>query len=491
MNKLGNSVFLIDLTNCELHSSQDKFGKFRKSLLDDFYKYLFERNLNVITLGPNLKKSVKQLGLSFAINNRGLTVDRLIDTMHISKAERISIKSFLATHTLRSLIGDKPIGSYLQNVVKELFDEMTYVKSSFRTIANQIGVDTLVIQNGRWRSQICLTELCKEFDISTLYVNTGRIIGESYLLNDFFVQDVLKFQQWGESNYQPPQSTNLEQEIYIKSWLDSQKKNEGGFNSTTKPSTVQSNSLIFNSQKVALVASSSSSEFDFFRKVDHEWSSQFDALETACRVLKQNKYYVVLRLHPNTYNYNWSDFHSVFRACKKFADEIYFPWDTESTSQLIDMSSLVVVWDSTVGLEASALGKTVIALSETYYSKLINLAMANSPSALESLIVFGTPSIDRKALFKALYFLNNFGQPFPIESQNEIKQLMNIIKPYDELRRRKVRRRLFVYSEILYKSSFFTKYYLLTPREIFSILEKLFGKRRAKKILLRLANWDG
>jgi len=174
---LGNSVFLIDLTNCELHSSQDKFGKFRKSLLDDFYKYLFERNLNVITLGPNLKKSVKNLGLSFSINNRGLTVDKLIDTMHISKAERISIKSFLATHTLRSLIGDKPIGSYLQNVVKELFDEMTYVKSSFRTIANQIGVDTLVIQNGRWRSQICLTELCKEFDISTLYVNTGRIIG--------------------------------------------------------------------------------------------------------------------------------------------------------------------------------------------------------------------------------------------------------------------------------------------------------------------------
>ena len=104
----------------------------------------------------------------------------------------------------------------------------------------------------------------------------------------------------------------------------------------------------------------------------HEWSSQFEGIEAMIQIAYNLQMSVMIRVHPNltskAHAYFQSEMDALSRLQVQFPElKIYWPDDLVNSYEILKNSDVCVVWDSTIGLEASAIGIPTYCLATSRY----------------------------------------------------------------------------------------------------------------------------
>lgn len=104
----------------------------------------------------------------------------------------------------------------------------------------------------------------------------------------------------------------------------------------------------------------------------HSWSSQFEAFDKLMTYFENQGFHCFMRVHPNLSTKDHACFKRELAGLKKLAVkhpnlEIYWHDNATSSYTLLEECSGIVVWDSTIGLEASARGIPVWNCAASYY----------------------------------------------------------------------------------------------------------------------------
>ena len=148
---------------------------------------------------------------------------------------------------------------------------------------------------------------------------------------------------------------------------------------------------IENASKVVGFFTSSQDEFVFLGPEWqlHEWADQFDAFDQLLTEFERDGYFMYLRVHPNLATKAQDCFareREGIRTLQRKHPSLVVLWhdDSANTYGLLDHTDVVVVWDSTVGLEASARGIPVITAATSRYGLVADVREILSKEDLQA-----------------------------------------------------------------------------------------------------------
>jgi hypothetical protein len=124
-----------------------------------------------------------------------------------------------------------------------------------------------------------------------------------------------------------------------------------------------------------------------------DWKDQYEAFSSVVtESLKAGSHAFIVRMHPNTLNkspqYMTSELRSIYRLKQKYPEiKVIWPHETRNSYQLAADSQLVVVWNSTIGVEAMFLGCEVMHLEQSFYA----LASKTTIATTENVASFFEP----------------------------------------------------------------------------------------------------
>jgi hypothetical protein len=144
---------------------------------------------------------------------------------------------------------------------------------------------------------------------------------------------------------------------------------------------------------------------------------QVDALHSFYIHACHEKAHLIVRLHPHLAAKSGNDLEMWMNLCNKFGSAdvtIVSPESPISTYEIIDMCDVVAVYASTVGVEAVASGKPVIALGPCLYDNIgVDLVKPKSLADLDTAIADALQKkVDRKSADIYGYWSMVFGSPY-------------------------------------------------------------------------------
>lgn len=142
----------------------------------------------------------------------------------------------------------------------------------------------------------------------------------------------------------------------------------------------------------------------------HKWQSQIEAFDFLLSHFEKLNYKCYLRIHPNLVTKNHENFKREIKSFRELQKrhpnaKIYWHDDPTNSYLLIEKSAGIVVWDSTVGLEASARGIPVWNCAASYYGLIADKRDIFGPTDIERMRL--TPwQVDKRAAWNFIaYFL--------------------------------------------------------------------------------------
>ena len=318
-----------------------------------------------------------------------------------------------------------------------------------------------------------------------------------FTLNSFPLQNLVDSQLWSKDRVtQRIALTPREKESLMMRWADDRIQEEGIFipsssSFRTDPSQFLPAGFEL-SKPIAVLFTSSSSEYDFFNDSHHSWKSQAEALGYACDRLRAAGYSVILRFHPNQFNWSWFDFHDIYKRCRESADFVIFPWDFISSYSLLGLSKLVVVWESTIGLEALMAGKRVVCLKPTPYNISTSIKLLGNEKTLDLWLSKHVKDLSSTQVdsFLGLACMIGIGTKLNLYKLDYCSRLAKICDEFESLLRTKKSRHIHMFQtarRLAVKSQFLRHWRLLAPKEILLILEFFMSRAKAIKVLERLS----
>lgn len=247
----------------------------------------------------------------------------------------------------------------LENVSLKVFG------ATLNCLARDANITRMLVPNGRHADQKAsiLAALSYGSRISVRYYEKGFTPGK-YYLGEVSLHDRISMQDQIRNSYDPAYAPAA------KKWFEDRQfqvsQNEFIFNWDKK----SNHNEISSTQKTAVFFNSSADEFVSLGPSwnDSDWKSQWEAFGEVAEYLLSRKYNITFRLHPNGINKSRREKHRDKKALKHFSRtypkiRIYEPKSKVDSYKLIGGSNLIVVWNSTVGLEAAFLGKPLIHLN--------------------------------------------------------------------------------------------------------------------------------
>lgn len=253
------------------------------------------------------------------------------------------------------------------------------------------GVAEVVIPNGRLPKDRMAALAAQQASVPTVFYEKGEGENRAFI-QPYSIQARVASQQ-SASEILTELSSDAVSEIAHK-WLNSRRpsinsQNEfsAGWNSSLPPALL---SKLRNRPNVGFFTSSQ----DEFQSLGpewklHEWKDQFEAFEAIVNTFEGQGFNCILRVHPNLAGKS----HEYFKREKKRIRQLrrnhpmlHVVWHDErvNTYELLRYLDAVVVWDSTVGLEASALGIPVWTCAATRYGLTADIKEVLSSSELEN-----------------------------------------------------------------------------------------------------------
>jgi hypothetical protein len=145
--------------------------------------------------------------------------------------------------------------------------------------------------------------------------------------------------------------------------------------------------------QIALICTSSLNEHELYSGSSTN-SSQAEMVESLILKLVSEGFQVILRIHPNEKYNHWINLITLVKKINHLNLKIIYPWDSISTYGLVKISDVVIVWDSTVGIESYLLGKPVFILNDSFYSEILGLSRITLQELRSSNRVFVFPKVD-------------------------------------------------------------------------------------------------
>ena len=162
--------------------------------------------------------------------------------------------------------------------------------------------------------------------------------------------------------------------INPQTWLAERRTPLGRGNQFNESWRTSLSTLEESSEKIVTFFTSSADEFAELGPEwkEAKWKSQWDAFEFLIPLLHNQGFETILRVHPNLRNKHKTERKTVRNALEEFERKFSYlkVIDASSTIDsycLVEISTAVIVWNSTIGLESSLMGKPTVCLSSCEY----------------------------------------------------------------------------------------------------------------------------
>lgn len=496
LSEQSNQVTLLDLTEIELRAGMDKWGiNLRRNLLDVLYAYLisreFEVNLSCPLLVPLEKVDRERIENTVQNSNRFGEIQSNIK-LEFGLSQVIAVQSYFATHELRCLSPEVRLTKAQKQKAIQILTEYRVHELTLEPFLD--FTDCVIIQNGRWLGQNASAFLAQKHGKVLLFLQSGAVGRNSISLYDFAPQDLEGLESWLSRfpPYELESDCDLDKEIGER-WIHRNRTDtlsffpEEVFAKKNKREWDLNHGNSRSDKPFILLLTSSPSEYDYFRKVDFAWESQADGMRKAALLAKSLGFEVIVRFHPNQSNYALIDLLDLRRALLPVSDRLVEPWSLESTYELVRDASLVLVWESTIGLEAATVGKKTASLIKTYYSWISRIPVLRNERDLTSWFS-SEEECNKKFALQACSYFNYYGQQINNSAQSELSLLWADLERLEQARK-KDSSSLTYFISILRKTSFFRFWRLLSPSELLWLMSKVLGKNKSKSLLSTLFHY--
>jgi len=330
-----------------------------------------------------------------------------------------SVRSVLATNFTFTAKSDYRIFGYWRKINGLIND----YKCAYRITSEKLQaspIDTVIFFNGRAPSQAAIREAADERNIKILALETGAPHCLRWHLNNFQVQEIEKLQAMfleSRANFSKNDSTYAVD--FADKWLTSQSedKSVNRFLKTRISKVDFKINHLARLKLATLFTSCTEEEIYNLGENKNGWDSQIDAIVKSANYLKSLEYEVVVRIHPNASNKAFVDLFQMVSKLNNSGIRYYLPWDTISSYELLDSSSLVGTWESTIGLESAARGIPTFVLGLSRYTRAAGICSVN-PTELSLLRDIKNFSTDIQAAKMTIFQLMNFGTGFNFHENN-------------------------------------------------------------------------
>lgn len=377
--KQGNAVSILDISDFDFpHQMPFHSGvAFRKNGIADegLAKYFKAMNVDVKRLSGFSSKFQPSCALD---------VDKLA----------ISTES-----TLRSFLRDDfeiGKGLFARTVEAAIRRRARHALESICNFFDNEEIDEISINNGRFATQKMIASAAESRGISVSYMEQSEFPGQFYW-RKYRPHDRVEFQREA-LDYAAANGNNSKGEASSEWQANRQKKGSlsNPFSSLWSdqggPDQNLASKIRPREGRVVAIFTSSSDEFESLGNdwKEGSWLSQFEAFAElmANSLFSQDTF--ILRVHPNRKNKSLGVFireAKKIRALQKQFPQLSVIWHNSSISSydLIDFADVIVVQNSTLGLEASLKGKPVICLDSCWYDLVADVHRVHNSTALGQL----------------------------------------------------------------------------------------------------------
>jgi len=248
-------------------------------------------------------------------------------------------------------------------------------------------IDLVYVPNGRAPNQKMATVAAKRAGVATMHVEKGETADGTYL-QSYAPQDRVASQEATGPVLEGLSKQRIDE--IAQGWLDRRVPSKASSNEFSALwSEGSSPDLSATGEKVAGFFTSSQDEFQFLGPEWqlHDWDDQFVAFDRMMTEFENSGYTCYLRVHPNLATKAHECFvreRDGIRWLAAHHPHLNVIWHdaTANTYNLLEHTDAVVVWDSTVGLEASAMGIPVWTVATSRYGLVADIREVLSESDL-------------------------------------------------------------------------------------------------------------
>lgn len=343
-------------------------------------------------------------------------IGQIISDTDIDSECKKSILSILATHSVRSLEPETTLKIHESNQINHMINSFEETVKRVKIIAQNTFTVFLVL-NARMPDQAAIRKVASDLNIQIYHFEHGPQPRESFYFESFTPQNVFKrqvaFQQ--RSN---DLSTDLAKVVsFTDRWFKTRI-----YESTKTNNKFEKNSDTYLSKSScsALICTSSLNEFTLYSNQSTN-INQCEMIRMAVVKLIQEGYTVTVRIHPNEMKNNWKDLIKLNRYLRGLSVTVIQPWSRISTYLLVEEADLIVTWDSTIGLEASYMQKSVYVMNESFYSIIAKTPKVTPDMLAQNEPIFLPYRQNMKNVHLAAYLNLAYGYPLHKNTPEKVK----------------------------------------------------------------------
>jgi hypothetical protein len=272
--------------------------------------------------------------------------------------------------TLITLLGDPDFKFKKQIFKSELYSlllkESIVIFKKAKSLFTNYKINEISMPNGRGFSQKPIQLAAQTCKLPINFYEKGDA-SSNYFYNNFEPQDRVSVQKY-LNNFSSRKFTPNE------NFLSTEQKNYGLL--------WESESTFENSDNKKVVSIFTSSQ-DEFLALGRDWASdgwgdQFRGIEQVSQYFSNLGFKVFIRLHPNSVNKPLSVYRREVNRYKFISTlskniEVIMPSENKNSTELIRISHVVVVWNSTIALESTKMNVKTITLAPSLYDLCIDV----------------------------------------------------------------------------------------------------------------------
>jgi hypothetical protein len=352
----GHAVVLVDVTDFSYPPSSLKVSDF-------FWDLESPRNpnLRVVTLKPGRKL------LGARTREREDWIESSVQSELLSKYKGYP---FVAMSPLVKLERRA-----LRSVARDLQEQLLQIPLS--------GNPVWCFPNGRYSHQRAIVETARIREVQSFCYERNRSLGR-YFFRSYTVHD----REALSADFETARFNLKAFESEVDDWLQERTSpnSVNNFFSQHFDPSAKSTSPDLGSKPAIVYFTSSQDELEALGKQwgMYSWSSQYESLREMAKAAAVS-YQVFVRVHPNLQNKtSLEKFRELSQlwSLRRLGVSVIGPFSGANSYDLIDQAEVIATCRSTVGIEAMARGKKVIATANTYYDSLKSLKKFRSPDDL-------------------------------------------------------------------------------------------------------------
>jgi len=389
----NNTIIILEINSATLSNNflpkwheRNKFIRHKKLSL--LYRQIFYDFLCENQIFPELHK--------LSIDNDYLQVSKCKTISDLTNEDidiicKTAILSIFGTHITKSIEVKTRLTMHESNLINHMKNTYNQIVSNFDiNLINEI--DIMVVLNGRMPDQSALRKIANTHSKEIYFFEHGGILRESFHFEKFMPQNVIQMQKTFLKRNSGRYEHVLEQfKPAIDDWIEERQNlsNKANLQEVTDLLEIFQNP----NNQIALICTSSLNEHELYSGSSTN-SSQAEMVESLILKLVSEGFQVILRIHPNEKYNHWINLITLVKKINHLNLKIIYPWDSISTYGLVKISDVVIVWDSTVGIESYLLGKPVFILNDSFYSEILGLSRITLQELRSSNRVFVFPKVD-------------------------------------------------------------------------------------------------